>query len=163
MRWLALGLVLLVLAAPLAGQERPRARELGIVPGLLPTGPLNAITDVPGVAVGHATLREGDSIRTGVIAVPLRTESEFALMVVANVITITPGTITIEAKGSPAVLYVNVLHLHDIDKIRRNLLRIEELSVRAFGSREARRQLDAEVVADRGVIDRDVTDQEGRS
>ena len=66
--WLALGLALLVLAPPLAGQDRsrPRARELGIVPGLLPTGPLNAITDVPGVAVGQATLREGDSIRTGV-------------------------------------------------------------------------------------------------
>ena len=64
-------LALLVLAVPLAAQERsrPRARELGIVPGLLPTGPLNAITDVPGVAVGHATLREGDSIRTGVTAI----------------------------------------------------------------------------------------------
>ena len=69
MRWIALGLALLVLAAPLAGQERPRARELGMVPGLLPTGPLNAITDVPGVAVGQATLREGDSIRTGVTAI----------------------------------------------------------------------------------------------
>ena len=71
MRWLALGLVLLVLAAPLAAQEspRPRARVLGLVPGLLPAGPLNAITEVPGVAVGHATLREGDSIRTGVTAI----------------------------------------------------------------------------------------------
>jgi D-aminopeptidase len=69
MRRLAFGLALLVLAAPLAGQERPRARDLGIAPGLLPTGPLNAITDVPGVAVGHATLREGDSIRTGVTAI----------------------------------------------------------------------------------------------
>jgi D-aminopeptidase len=66
-----LALALLVLATALDAQEssHPRARELGIAPGLLPTGPLNGITDVPGVSVGHATLREGDSIRTGVTAV----------------------------------------------------------------------------------------------
>ena len=48
---------------------RPRARDLGIRPGVLPTGPLNAITDVAGVRVGHVTLREGDDIRTGVTAI----------------------------------------------------------------------------------------------
>jgi D-aminopeptidase len=48
---------------------RPRARELGIRIGTLPTGELNAITDVPGVRVGHATLVEGDSVRTGVTVV----------------------------------------------------------------------------------------------
>jgi D-aminopeptidase len=48
---------------------RPRARELGIIVGVLPTGPLNAITDVAGVRVGHATLVSGDRIRTGLTAV----------------------------------------------------------------------------------------------
>ncbi len=68
---LLLLLALLIPASPAAGQERsrPRARELGVAPGTLPAGPLNAITDVPGVAVGHTTLREGDSIRTGVTAI----------------------------------------------------------------------------------------------
>lgn len=80
-------------------------------------------------------------IRTGVVAVPLRTESSTAMMVVANVITLTPGTLTIEVQGTPPVLYVNVLHLNDIEEVRRDLLRIEELSVRAFGSRTARAQL----------------------
>src|SRR2546425_1578489 len=53
------------------GQEtkRPRAREVGIVVGVLPTGALNSITDVAGVAVGHATLIRGDNVRTGVTAV----------------------------------------------------------------------------------------------
>ncbi|HEU4523484.1 MAG TPA: P1 family peptidase [Gemmatimonadales bacterium] len=66
-----LTLTLLFFTTALSAQERsrPRARELGIAPGLLPTGPINAITDVPGVAVGHATVREGDSIRTGVTAI----------------------------------------------------------------------------------------------
>lgn len=46
-----------------------RARDLGIAPGKLPTGPLNAITDVPGVRVGHVTVREGERIRTGATAI----------------------------------------------------------------------------------------------
>ena len=55
-------------AAPQA-DGRPRARDLGITPGTLPTGPFNAITDVEGVRVGHVTLVEGDRIRTGVTAI----------------------------------------------------------------------------------------------
>jgi len=48
---------------------RPRARELGIRIGALPAGEANAITDVPGVRVGHTTLIEGPSVRTGVTVV----------------------------------------------------------------------------------------------
>jgi len=48
---------------------RCRARDLGRAPGVLPAGPLNAITDVAGVRVGHVTLIEGDAIRTGVTAI----------------------------------------------------------------------------------------------
>ena len=50
-------------------QTRPRVREAGIIVGILPPGPLNAITDVAGVAVGHTTLIRGTDIRTGVTAV----------------------------------------------------------------------------------------------
>ena len=50
-------------------QQRPRARDLGITPGLGSPGPANAITDVAGVKVGHTTIREGDRVRTGVTAV----------------------------------------------------------------------------------------------
>jgi D-aminopeptidase len=49
--------------------ERPRAREAGVEIGILAPGPLNAITDVEGVAVGHRTIVEGDRIRTGVTAI----------------------------------------------------------------------------------------------
>jgi len=48
---------------------RPRAREVGVVVGILPPGPLNAITDVAGVAVGHTTLIRGENVRTGVTAI----------------------------------------------------------------------------------------------
>ena len=49
--------------------DRPRARDVGIITGALATGPLNAITDVAGVKVGHATLHRGDKVRTGVTAI----------------------------------------------------------------------------------------------
>jgi D-aminopeptidase len=48
---------------------RQRVRELSVTPGILPTGKLNAITDVAGVKVGHITLIEGDDIRTGATAI----------------------------------------------------------------------------------------------
>ena len=60
---------LCVLSAAHAAEERPRARDIGLVVGTFPTGPLNAITDVEGVKVGHATVIEGDDIRTGVTAI----------------------------------------------------------------------------------------------
>ncbi|MBN1164726.1 MAG: P1 family peptidase, partial [Candidatus Krumholzibacteriota bacterium] len=52
-----------------AQETRLRARDMGIAPGIFPPGPLNAITDVAGVRVGHATIVQGDSVRTGVTAV----------------------------------------------------------------------------------------------
>ena len=49
--------------------EQERLRDLGVAIGELPTGPHNAITDVPGVRVGHTTRIEGENIRTGVTAI----------------------------------------------------------------------------------------------
>jgi D-aminopeptidase len=53
----------------MAQPSRPRARDLGLAPGVLAAGPLNAITDVAGVRVGHATLNRGNDVRTGVTVV----------------------------------------------------------------------------------------------
>lgn len=70
---LALLLPLLLAAAPAEPDRepgpRPRIRDLGVEPGILPAGPLNAITDVEGVRVGHQTLQRGTSVRTGVTAI----------------------------------------------------------------------------------------------
>ncbi|MEJ2504137.1 MAG: P1 family peptidase [Gemmatimonadota bacterium] len=66
----ASALLLALLPVTAAAQEgRPRAREVGVDVGILPPGPLNAITDVAGVRVGHATVIEGDATRTGVTAI----------------------------------------------------------------------------------------------
>jgi len=69
MRKLVLFAAALLMTTPAGAQHRPRAREAGILFGILPTGPLNAITDVAGVKVGQVTLIEGTNIRTGVTAI----------------------------------------------------------------------------------------------
>src|SRR5215472_13161950 len=65
-------LLIAVVALSMFGQQsngRPRTRDLSIAPGALPPGPLNAITDVGGVRLGHTTLIEGSTVRTGVTAI----------------------------------------------------------------------------------------------
>ncbi len=61
--------IFVLISSTVMSAQKPRARELGIPFGILPPGPWNAITDVPGVKVGHLTKIEGDSIRTGVTAI----------------------------------------------------------------------------------------------
>lgn len=64
---------------------RPRARDIGIAIGILPPGPNNAITDVAGVRVGHATLIRGDNVRTGVTAIVPHDGNLFQLKVPAAI------------------------------------------------------------------------------
>ncbi|MGD8867804.1 MAG: P1 family peptidase [Gemmatimonadales bacterium] len=62
-------IVSLTVTDTFAQTDRPRARELGITPGIFQPGHYNAITDVTGVRVGHTTVWEGDSVRTGVTVI----------------------------------------------------------------------------------------------
>lgn len=62
-------LLLLLLPVVLATAQKKRLRDYGVEIGVMPTGKLNAITDVKGVRVGHVTLIEGDAVRTGVTAI----------------------------------------------------------------------------------------------
>src|SRR3989440_5232792 len=64
----------LVACAPVANSQmnkntRPRARDIGLKVGILPTGPLDAITDVTDVRIGHTTIVRGANVRTGVTCV----------------------------------------------------------------------------------------------
>jgi D-aminopeptidase len=70
---LSAAVVLLVISAACAqsttSNARPRASDLGLKVGILPTGPLDAITDVAGVRVGHTTIIRADDLHTGVTAI----------------------------------------------------------------------------------------------
>ena len=68
-RMIAFTLCLSCFGIAMQRNERPRARDIGLTIGVIPPGPLNAITDVTGVRVGHATILRGDNIRTGVTAI----------------------------------------------------------------------------------------------
>ena len=69
MRVAAIWIAFILASAPIQPQGRPRARDLGIAPGAGTAGPLNAITDVSGVRVGHTTIVEGANVRTGATAI----------------------------------------------------------------------------------------------
>jgi multicomponent Na+:H+ antiporter subunit E len=84
------------------------------------------------VALEVATPR--NRIRTGVVAVPLRGASDALVTLVADAVTLTPGTLTIEVGRNPPTLYVHVLHLRDVEAVRREVRHLEVLAVRAFGS-----------------------------
>jgi D-aminopeptidase len=64
-----LALLIPLIAWAATSTPRPRLRDLGSTPGIFSPGPLNAITDVEGVRVGHRTLVRGESVRTGVTAI----------------------------------------------------------------------------------------------
>ena len=71
MRYFIVAMLIAVLPVSSLGQDstRPRARDLGLAIGIFNTGVHNAITDVPGVHVGHTTVLEGSRVRTGVTAI----------------------------------------------------------------------------------------------
>jgi multicomponent Na+:H+ antiporter subunit E len=76
-------------------------------------------------------------IRTGIVAVPLHGCSDAVAALIADTISLTPGTLTVEVDRRPLTLYVHVLHLRDVERVRRDVRRIEVLAVRAFGNAEA--------------------------
>lgn len=78
-------LLLPLMSAALSAQARPRAREIGVAPGVFAPGAANAITDVAGVRVGHTTVVEGDSVRTGVTAILPHGENPFLSRVPAAI------------------------------------------------------------------------------
>jgi multicomponent Na+:H+ antiporter subunit E len=75
-------------------------------------------------------------IRTGVLAYPLEHPSDEVLSLMAHVLALTPGTMTVEATRDPFVLYVHFLLLDDLDHARRAVARLECLAVGALGASE---------------------------
>ena len=138
---LAIGLAVLAVAGSTRSGDRQQRSRVAPLAALYFAGFFLYKLVEANLVLAWEIITPRNRIKTGVVEVPLRTESNLATMIVANVITLTPGSLVLEAVGSPPVLYVNVLHLHDLERVRRDLLRIEELSVRAFGSATARAQL----------------------
>jgi multicomponent Na+:H+ antiporter subunit E len=88
-------------------------------------------------------------INEGIVAVPIRGYSDGLITLVANAITLTPGTVTLEVHRDPTVLFVHVLHLRDIEDVRAEVRRLELLAVKAFGPPAAVAAVRAETEASR--------------
>ena len=108
-------------------------------PTISPAGTARLILYVLGqlvpsnVLVTREILCRRSRIRTGVLAYPLEQPSEAVLSLMAHVIALTPGTMTVEATSDPPVLYVHFLLLDDLAKARRTVARLERLAVAALG------------------------------
>lgn len=99
------------------------------------------------IVVAWEIITPGSGLHRAIIAIPMHTTSDALVTLVANSITLTPGTATIDvhehADGSPPTLYVHVLHFRDVESIRRDVLRLERFAIRAFGPAEVFEAVDA--------------------
>lgn len=89
------------------------------------------------MVVAWEVLTPSNRINEGIVAVPVLGASEVLTTVVANAISLTPGTLTIEVRPEERMLYVHVLHLHSIEAVHLEVARLELHVLRAFGTDEA--------------------------
>ena len=101
--------------------------------------------------VAWEVITPGSNVNRAIIAVPLHVTTDGLVTLVGNAITLTPGTLTVDVRADdpdrPPVLYVHALHFTDVESLRRDVLRLERLAVRAFGTKEQRVELDRVVAA----------------
>jgi multicomponent Na+:H+ antiporter subunit E len=75
----------------------------------------------------------------GIVAVPVHGADDLLLTTLANTISLTPGTLTLEVRRDPPTLYVHVMHIRTVEQTRREVLRLEELMLDAFAPHLAER------------------------
>jgi multicomponent Na+:H+ antiporter subunit E len=84
------------------------------------------------ILVAWEVITPGSRINLGVVAVPVLGASDAVVTLVANSISLTPGTLTIEVRRNPSILYVHVLHVRSVEQTRREVLYLEYLALRAL-------------------------------
>lgn len=109
------------------GRPRPFA-------ALLLVGHIARQLVVSNAIVAAAILTPGPRLRSGVVVCPLHTRSERMITFLANVLSLSPGTMPVEVRTEPPTISLHVLFLHDPVATRRKVVELERLAVRAFGS-----------------------------
>ena len=96
-------------------------------------------------------------INRAIIAVQMHSSSAGVVTVVANAVTLTPGTVTVDVVETEVMLddgagvrtdrtlFIHVLHFIDVDSVRRDVLQLERLAIKAFGSRSELPAVDDEL------------------
>lgn len=88
--------------------------------------------------VAREILSRRSHIRTGILACPLHTESHGLITLLANIVAVSPGTMTVDVRAEPPTLYVHVLMLRDVAAAKSEVARLEQLLLRAFGTESDR-------------------------
>jgi multicomponent Na+:H+ antiporter subunit E len=128
---IVVALALLVAFPPRPTEEpRPRFRPLGIARLV---GYVLVQLVVSNLLVAREVVSRGSRIQTGVLAHHVRHPSDAVLTIMANVIALSPGTMTVDVTRSPAVVYVHFLLVDDVEDARRAVARLERLVVGAVG------------------------------
>jgi multicomponent Na+:H+ antiporter subunit E len=132
---LAIGVALVLLVPGLRprGGGRYRIRPLAI---LRLVGHMLVVTVRSNAELIREVVTPSSNLRTAVVGVPMPGCSDELLTLITNLVAISPGTMPIELRQDPNVLYVHVLHLRDVESFRRDILHLTDLCVRAFGSDE---------------------------
>ena len=89
------------------------------------------------IVVALTVLAPKNRIRMGIVAVPLRGCSDGVVTLIADAISLTPGTLTLEVRRDPLTLFVHALDVRDISVLQREIRTLEVLAIKAFGDAEA--------------------------
>ncbi len=112
--------------------------------------------------VAWEIITPGSRVREGIVAVPIEGASDAVVSLLAHAISGTPGTLIIDIdRGETTVLYVHVLHLHDVEQVRRDVFDLERRLVEAIGSERSLAAVDRRIAdLERSTRDR-AGEQEG--
>jgi multicomponent Na+:H+ antiporter subunit E len=76
---------------------------------------------IANLRVAYEVMTPGYRIRPGVIAIPLDARTDMEIAMLANLITLTPGTLSLDVSTDRRVLYIHALYVDDIEAVRRNI------------------------------------------
>ena len=83
--------------------------------------------------VAYEVLTPGYQMRAAIIAIPLDAESDLEITVLANLITLTPGTLSLDVSADRKILYIHAMHVHDVEKFRKEIkVRLERRVMEVF-------------------------------
>ena len=89
------------------------------------------------LVVARVVIAPQHAVHTGIVAVPLRSCSDALATLIADAISLTPGTLTLEVRRDPLTLYVHALDVRNVEQVQADIRRLEVLALKAFGPAEA--------------------------
>jgi len=83
--------------------------------------------------VAREVLTPGYQMRAAIIAIPLDAQSDLEITVLANLITLTPGTLSLDVSADRKILYIHAMHVHDVERFRNDIkVRLERRVMEVF-------------------------------